>query len=90
MTIEILYGCALVGIIAMFILFVGFLNEEEEKMLGGMNEVKVYDGDGKLKKIITPKELKFNHWQRFNSSTKFGEQKKNRMYPAKEEVSIAE
>lgn len=94
MSVEILYGCFAVGLIAMFLLFLGFLNEGEHHMQDGhyegMKEVKVFGRDGKLKKVITPKELEKTHWHRFNNSTRFGD-KKNRSLPKlEEEVSIQE
>lgn len=84
MTIEIYYGCVLVGLIAMFILIMGFLKEEEQIM----EEVKIYDGDGKLKKIISPKELQMKHWTRFQNSTRFGDQKNKTMEPEKEKAGL--
>lgn len=86
MTIEIYYGCVVVGLIAMFILIMGFLKEEEQIM----EEVKVFDGNGNLKKVISPKELQKDHWMNFYNSTKFGDQKNKAMEPEKEKVGLSD
>ena len=86
MSIEIYYGCIVVGIIAMFILFLGFVKEEEQRM----EEVKIYDGEGNLKKVLSPQKLQKEHWHRFHNSTRFGDQKNKTMEAVKEEVSLQE
>jgi len=81
MGIIFLMGCVLVGMTAMLILFIGYINEEEQQM----QEVKVFDRDGKLKKVITVKQLHKEHWQRFYNVSKFGDQKPGRKPKGKEE-----
>lgn len=88
MNVEILLGCVLIGIIAMFVLFVGFLNEEEKRM----QEVKVFGPDGKLKEVITVQQLQKNHWSRFHDSTRYGDKHKAGRKPKgkEEEVCISD
>lgn len=80
-----LFSCVLVGVVAIFILVFGYFSEIEKmeiikknikrkeklRMEGkGFYEVKIFDGEGNLKNIISQKTVTREHWARLTNYSK--------------------
>ena len=67
MSLNLYYVYVGIGLIAMFWMIIGFLNESEQdhNMKNGIHPIKVYNEKGELKYEVSRKKASKQYWDKF-------------------------